>query len=58
MIFALRMLPVVQKENLKRAFLEIDNTKLSKFLQDRGADWIIWQRNTPEASYMDRVWEQ
>ena len=52
------MLPVVQKVNLKRAFLEIDNTKLSKFLQDRGADWIIWQRNTPEASYMDRVWEQ
>ena len=30
----------MQKMNLKRAFLEMDNKKISQFLQDKGGDWI------------------
>ena len=34
------------ESELKKAFLEMYNAKISRFLQDRDADWIIWQRNT------------
>ena len=30
------------ENELKRAFLELDNKKISQFLQDKGADWIKW----------------
>ena len=43
---------------LNRAFLEMDNTKISQFLQDKGAGWIIWQRNTLAASHMGGAWER
>ena len=46
------------ENELKRAFLEVDNKKLSQFLQDKGADWIKWQRNTPAASHMGGVWKR
>ena len=28
------------ENELKGAFLEVDNKKISQFLQDKGADWI------------------
>ena len=34
------------ESELKKAFLEMYNAKISRFLQDRDADWIILQRNT------------
>ena len=46
------------ESELKRALLEMNNTKITQFLQDRGADRIIWQRNMTAASHMGGVWEQ
>ena len=49
------------ENELKRAFLEMDNKKISQFLQDKGTDWIKWQRrqrNTPAASHMSGVWQR
>ena len=43
---------------LKRTFLEMNNKKTELFLQGRGADWIMWHRNTPAAYHMGGVWEQ
>ena len=49
----------VRTENeLKIAFQEINDTKIKHFLQENGADWLIWTRNTPTASHMGGVWEQ
>ena len=36
----------------------MDNKKICWFLQDKGAAWIKWQRNTPAASYIGGAWEQ
>ena len=36
----------------------MDNKKISQFLQNKGVDWIKWQRNTPAASHMGGVWER
>ena len=46
------------ENELKRAFLEMDNKKNSQFLQDKGADWLKWQRNTPATSHMGGAWER
>ena len=45
------------ENELKRAFLKMDPKKISQFLQDKGVDWIKWQRNTPAVSHMGGVWE-
>ena len=45
------------ENELKGAFLEVDNKKTSQFLQDKGADWIKWQQNTPATSHMGGFWE-
>ena len=36
----------------------MDNKKISQFLQEKGADWIKWQRSTSAASHMGVVWER
>ena len=46
------------ENTLKRAFPEMDNKKISQFLQHKHADWIKWQRNTPAASQIGGAWEQ
>ena len=46
------------ENQLKRAFQEMNHTKIKHFLQENGADWLIWIRNTPTASHMGGVWEQ
>ena len=43
---------------LKRCFQEMDHKKIEHFLQDNGADWLIWNKNTPTASHMGGVWER
>ena len=45
------------ENELKRAFLEMDNKKTSQFLQNKGVDWIKWQRNTPAANHMGGFWK-
>ena len=46
------------ENELKRAFQEMNHTKIKHFLQENGADWLVWTRNTPTASHMGGVWEQ
>ena len=44
----------VQKE-LGNAFKEMDHQKIQYFLQNIGADYIIWHRNPPASSHMGGV---
>ena len=46
------------ENELKRPFQEMNHTKIKHFLQENGADWLVWTRNTPTASHMGGVWEQ
>ena len=46
------------ENELKRAFEEMNHTKVKFFLQKNGADWLVWTRNTPTASHMCGVWER
>ena len=43
---------------LQRAFMEMDQQKITDFLAENGCDWIQWQRNPPTASHMGGVWER
>ena len=42
----------------KKAWKEMDQTKISSFLQAEMCDWITWEYNTPNASHMGGVWER
>ena len=46
-----------QKE-LGKAFKEMNHQKIQYFLQNIGADYIIWCRNPPASSHMGGVWER
>ena len=43
---------------LKRALQEMDDEKISSFLQLHGGDWIRWKRNPPASSHFGGVWER
>ena len=49
---------VSAKNELQRAFKEIKHDKIKSFLQENGADGILWHNNPPGASHMGRVWER
>ena len=40
----------VQKMNLKKTFLEMNNNSIGQFFQDEIKEWIIYQRNTAAIS--------
>ena len=42
----------------KKAFKEMDQSKIGDFLLSHSCDWIIWRRNPPLASHMGGVWER
>ena len=47
------------ERELKKALDEMDNDKIHKYLAaEEGCDWIVWERNPPEASHMGGVWER
>ena len=46
------------ENELKKALDEMDNDKIREFLTAKGCDWIVWERNPPEASHMGGVWER
>ena len=35
----------------------MNHTKIKHFLQENGADWLVWTRSTPTASHIGGVWE-
>ena len=43
---------------LKRAFDEMDHSKIKAHLGERSCEWITWKRNPPTASHMGGVWER
>jgi hypothetical protein len=46
------------ENELKRAWEEMDHTKVKDYLRGVGCDWIEWKRNPPTASHMGGVWER
>ena len=50
------MIPILWGQ--RRAFQEMNHTKIKHFLLENGADWLVWTRNRPTASHIGGVWEQ
>ena len=46
------------ERELAEAFKEMDHQAVKSFLENHGADWIVWERNPPAASHMGGVWER
>ena len=46
------------KNELVKAFNEMDQKKITQFLLNLGTDWLVWKRNPPAASHMGGVWER
>ena len=46
------------ENELKAALNEMDHQKIKAYLTEQGADWIVWESNTPAASHMGGVWER
>ena len=44
----------VEKE-LSKVFLEIDQNKIRRFLQNFGSDWITWKKNLPAGSHFGGI---
>ena len=43
---------------MKKAFSEIEDDRVGKFLHTQSCEWITWDFNTPNASHMGGVWER
>ena len=44
------------QKKLGNVFKEMDHQKIQYFLQNIGADYIIWHRNPPASHHMGGVW--
>ena len=43
------------KSELQRSLSEMDEDKISHFLQNGGTDWVTWKNNPPSGSHMGGV---
>ena len=46
------------KSEFQRSLSEIDEDKISHFLQNGGTDWITWRNNPPSGCHMGGVWKR
>ena len=46
------------ENELRKAWQEMDHTKIANELRLSNCDWIQWERNVPVASHMGGVWER
>ena len=46
------------EQELKKAYMEMDDRKIQSFLLEQGSDCIRWQKNPPLANHMGGVWER
>ena len=45
-------------KELRKSYQDMNGSRINKYLQMYGADWIIWINNPPMASHMGGVWEK
>ena len=45
-------------KKLRKSYQDMNGSRINKYLQMYGADWIIWINNPPMASHMGGVWEK
>ena len=48
---------MVAKNELKKAFNEMNQQQIHHFQANTGTDWLIWSRIAPAASHVSGVWE-
>ena len=46
------------EKELSEDFLDMDQNKIRRFLQNLGSDWIIWKKNPPAESHFGGIWER
>ena len=46
------------EEEMKKALLEMDQSRIREYLLENSCDWIEWKKNPPESSHMGGVWER
>ena len=46
------------ENEMRRAWEEMDHSKIEGYLNSQSCVWIQWKRNTPVASHMGGVWER
>ena len=45
------------EKELSKGFLEMDRSKIRRFLQNLGSNQIIWKKNPPARRHFDGIWE-
>ena len=49
---------IAASAELIHAFQEMENSRISKYWEKHGGEWINWKINPPFARNMGRAWEQ
>ena len=43
----MEVISLVLEQELKKAYMEMDDRKIKSFLLEQGGDWIRWHKNPP-----------